>query len=275
MFGHFPINLNTKNPLELNFKWRSLRVCFTLLLICCSASVSIVVLKNQAKIGPLTPRNILGVLFFSSCFLIYVFIFQKATQWRMLMVLWMNTERHFVTKDYQLPKSKWSLKKRVFIFTSAYLTLAVVEHLFYLTNEINVFLIEVDACNLTGFNNVEVYIKKQMMFILAEIPLEYNNFLGFFLEYLNISYTFSWNFLNLFIILNSIGIAFLYDQVYQKAQTFKGLMVNEKSWAILRIQHVEVSELFSIINKNLNLMLCMAVFNDGYFILAQMINITA
>lgn len=191
------------------------------------------------------------------------------------MVLWMKTESLLVKDEYQLPKSKWSLKKRMLIFTITYLTLAIVEHVCYQTSEVNLFLFEVAACNRTDYDLVGAYITKHFNNIITELPFRYNNVLGIFLEYLNFSYTFSWNFLNLFIILNSIGIAFLYEQVYQKSQNFKGLLVSEQTWAEIRYQHVQVSELFQIVNMNLNEMLLVACFNDGYFILSQMINITA
>lgn len=98
--------------------------------------------------------------------------------------------------------------------------------------------------------------------------------IGFALEYLNFSYTFFWNFLDLLIILISIGIAYLFEKINWRLQNIKRLMVDESVWEEIRVHHVQVTELLNFINGVMGAIIIVAYFIDGYFILLQLLNIT-
>jgi gustatory receptor len=195
-------------------------------------------------------------------------------KWKMLMVQWMKTESLFVSDSYNLPKSRWTLRKRILIMATAYFSLAFIEHGFYLVSEITQLNIEIRECNQTDIIFAELYVKKHYKFILDRIPFQYNHFLGFLLQYLNFAYTFYWNFVDIFIILISLGIGILYDKINWRLEGFKRLLVNETLWAETRYNHVQVSELIEIVNKSINELVIVACFSDGYFILSQALNIT-
>lgn len=260
--------------MNLTFKWKSFRTLCSLFVIFSSGLTSCFILNHQLSLGPLTARNIIGVIFFSCCCSIAVLLFRISMKWRMLMVKFMKTESMLKNKEYKMAKSKWSLRKRLFIMTVVYLTLAMVEHGFFFASEMSQVLIEVEVCDRHGKDLAEIYITKHLKFIIDRLPLNYNHFLGFFLEYLNFSYTLYWNFLDLIIILFSMGIAILYEKINWRLKNLQTLFVNETTWAEIRYHHVQVSELITIVNENINELIILACFNDGYFILSQAINIT-
>jgi hypothetical protein len=195
-------------------------------------------------------------------------------RWRLLLIHWVRTEALFTNDDYKLPKWRWSLRRRIAIATAVYLTFSLMEHGWFLISDIYKIKIEIETCNLTDVDPVKLFITRHLAFILDNLPFRYNHGLGFTLEYLNFSYTFYWNFLNLFIILASIGIGFLYEQINTRLKHFYGLLVNESVWAEIRLHHVRVTELLRRVNSHCNEMLMVACFNDAYFTLCQMINIT-
>lgn len=195
-------------------------------------------------------------------------------RWRLLLIHWMRTEALLSNDDYKLPKWRWSLKRRLATGTAVYLTFSLMEHAWFATNECYKLYIEVKTCNRTVDDPLELYIKRHVGFVLEKIPIRYNHAIGFAFEYLNFSYTFYWNFLDLFIMLLGISIAFLFERINTRLRNFRGLLLSERMWAEIRFHHVQVSELLRLLNGHIDDMLLLSCFNDGYFILSQMLNIT-
>lgn len=188
------------------------------------------------------------------------------------MMKWMKVEMVLSKEHYKL-SSATTLRRCLLIMTIIYSLLSLIEHLFSLSAEIFQVNMEIGICNRTDAHFPDVFIKKQFNFIVERLPFKYNNFLGFILEYLNFSYIFYWNFLDLLIILISMGLANLYEKINWRLEGFIGLLVNETVWAEMRSHHVQVSELIKIMNENINELLIVACFSDGYFILSQASNI--
>lgn len=239
-----------------------------------SSLTTLMVLKKQVDAGPLTAHNIVGVIFFSSCSIICIMFLRVAHNFKKLMVRWTDVELNFSSIDYQLPTKCWSLRKRLVITTVAYLTLSTFEHSLYLSTEIHKFLYDVNICKPKDIDMLEVFISRHLGFVVNNLPFKYNIYAGLFIEYLNFSYTFVWNFFDLFIILISIGIAFLFEKINSRVDNFKGLIVNENVWAEIRSHHVQVSELLQHVNDAMGSIFTFSCFVDGYFLLVQLLNIT-
>lgn len=274
LFGLFPININCSDPREIAFSWRSIRTAFSSIFILGSFLSSLAVLKIQVQKGPLTAANIIGIVFFGTCCIGNILLFKIAQKWRILIMRWMATESDFTSDWYQLPVSSWSLRKRLLVCTVVYIVFLFLEHTFFLSSEIVNLTYELKACNRTDSNVVEIFITRQLSFVLESVPFGYSYVTKLFFEYLNFSYTFVWNFLDLFIILISMGIAFLYEKANRRLQTCKGLLINEEVWAEIRAHHVKIRELLKLINDSIGEMVVFVCCVDGYFILLQLLNIT-
>lgn len=274
LFGLFPINAMSSNPKNLGFKWKSFRTIFALFIIFCCILTDILALQKQMSAGPLTPRNIASNVFLTSCWVQAVLFFQLSRQWKALVIRWVNTEKLFKSKDYELPKWQWPLKRRILVVTVFYFLFITLEHLAYQANTIVRVQYEVDFCNQTGFDRFELYSRDLIGYILKGLNLKFNYPLGILFEYLNFAYTFTWNFCNLFIILASVGIKFLFDTVNRRLGNMQGLFIREAVWAEIRIHYVRVSELLLVVNKRISSLLLVGCFNDTYFMLLQMMRLS-
>lgn len=273
-FGLFPLDgLDAKNPCDIEFKWKSLRSMFSLMFVFTSSLTTILVLKTQIQTGPLTPRNIVGIVFFSICAIICILFFRLSKKFKYFMIHWCKTEKLFLSKDYEVT-SGWSLKRKIWTMTAVYLTLSTLEHMMFLSSEIYKIVYEVNVCNHTKDDVVKEFIIKHLSHVVVNIPFSYNHIIGIFIEYLNFSYTFFWNFLDLFIILISIGISFYYRQINKRLENFRHCIVSEEIWSEIREHHVRVTELLQMTNSLMQELIICACFSDGYFILIQMLNIT-
>lgn len=274
LFGLFPLNISRKQPHEIMFKWENYRTVISAIFIFCCGMTTVFNAKNQLDQGPLTASNVVGVVFFGVCCTIAGSFFVISQRFRRLIMFWTKVERTFLHRKYSLRQERWKLKKKLVIFTSIFLCSSFFEHLFYLSAEITRFGFEFEYCNTTDIAVVEAFITRHLYFIINNLPFNYNHVIGFIAEYLNFSYTFMWNYLDLFIVLLSIGISDLLEKLIYRMECLKTVQLNENIWAELRLHHVYISELIRVVNEVFGFAFMLACCNDGYFILIQMLNIT-
>lgn len=234
MFGLFPITIDSKNPQDITFKWRSCRTFFSIFFVVVSALTSCSVLKLQTEKGPLTASNIVGIVFVSSCCIICTLFFKISQNFKVVMIKWMETEAYLTVADYPLSSRSRLLKKEILFCTFLYIFLATLEHALYQSSAIYKFYYDISVCKPLKIDVVEAYIKHELESMIIIWPFSYSHFIGILFEYSNLSFTFFWSFLDLFIILISIGISFLFEKLNERLYNYKGLLVNESVWAEIR-----------------------------------------
>lgn len=166
--------------------------------------------------------------------------------------------------------SSWSLRKRINVCVTVAISTALLEHLMSLTSHSLRTTYEAEMCNWTQHNIVEDIVSKHLNFIYSAI--EYNYFLLIISEYTNVSCTFYWSFIDIFIVVISIGMAFNYQQINQRMKYFKERIVPDEVWFGFRKQYNEVSELLKYVDDEMGNLLLLSCFNDSYFIMVQLLN---
>ncbi|CAO1392130.1 unnamed protein product [Diamesa hyperborea] len=226
IFGLFPLyGISSKNPKNITFKWISLRTFYSFCALLCSMFALCLVFYQQYQLGPLTASNIIGIIFYGNCAFICLLFFCLSLKWRTIVLKWTQMEMIFLTDRYKMSKNTWSIKKRVKVCVSLLLFFAMIEHLL----SVAVRLFEInhknDFCNNTNSSIVDDYIQNHLSHIFTVIP--YYTFIGLIFEYFNFSYTFYWSFIDLFIMICSIGIAYRFLQINERISFFRG---RKKAW---------------------------------------------
>lgn len=240
-------------------------------MIVLSGLAAFCILWYQASQGG---KSIIEIIFYLLCCSSAVLMFEISMKWKMLMVKWMKTETIFGGKVYRLPKTRWSLRRRLMAMTFVYLGLSFTESGLYIASQVNQLSNLMETCNRTSDDFVKLYISRHFHFIFAFLPFKYNHFLGFLFEYINFLFSFYWNFLDLFIILISLGISALCEKNYHQVKSLKKLLVSDSRWSEIRFHYAKVSELVKIINEHISKIVIVASFSDGYFFYTQAVNIT-
>lgn len=223
-FGFFPLSgITSKNPQDINFRWISFRLLFSLLFIIYDAFALKTVASVQFGTG-INARNAAGILFFSNSVSINILFLKLASEWKSIMIKWMNFETLFTSDRYKINPKSWSMSKQIKVFTILYLFFALVEHLLSVSTEFQKMLYRMNHCNKTINNHAEYIITNHLSHFFHNVP--YNHFYGITLEYFNVSTTMSWNFLDLFIVVISIGISTRYKQLNNRIKQFKGRVRN-------------------------------------------------
>lgn len=213
-------NISSNNPEAIKFKWKSFRTIFSLLFLLSSFSVAYLVLYKKAEEGSLSPSNIIGFIFFGNCACVCLFFFLLSQHWQKIMIFWSKSEQCFSTVKYNNNAKSWSLKTRINVCLYTMLLLAFLEHLLFLTSEARKIIHRNNVCNRTGDKFVEQFVIIHIYHVFSVIP--YTHVRGAIAEYLNFSFTFYWSFIDLFLMLISIGISTRYQQINERIKNFRG-----------------------------------------------------
>lgn len=176
---------------------------------------------------------------------------------------------------YESPSTIWwSLKRRISVSTGVALVSALVEHLLVLAKQSEKTTYEIEVCKWTRGNVcfVENFISKDMSYVFNYV--KYNHFFGLLAEYVKVSCTFYWSFLDIFIMIVSIGLAYYYELINNRIKFFRGRVIPEATWIEVRKNYAAVSELLKFVDKEMEKIIVLACCNDSYFIIVQLMNLS-
>lgn len=117
--------------------------------------------------------------------------------------------------------------------------------------------------------------------IFAVLP--YNVWLSVCLLLINFSFTFAWNYMDIFIMLISIGLATRFQQINQRlarlnyasgaAEAVPAATLQPAVWLEIRQHYVQLCELLETVDANLAPIILLSCANNLYFICFQLLNI--
>uniref|UniRef100_A0A1S4K3J8 Gustatory receptor n=2 Tax=Culex quinquefasciatus TaxID=7176 RepID=A0A1S4K3J8_CULQU len=264
LFGVFPLqSVLNRAPESMTFR--------TVSVTCVVSAISIfggytMLLLSLVRLGrDLNAINVAEPIFFGICATSLVIFWQLAKQWQAIAVAWSRTERTFV-------RYKSNLKGKIRFVAAALLLMALAEHLLFVANNVSYMLKEIDYCNWTIPDPAKFFFAKT--FTTTFHTFAYSLPIAIYNEYIIISMTFVWNFIDLFIMLISIGIAARFDQLRDRVfdRINSWTPTTEHFWEQIRIQYVALCELAASINRAISKLVFVSYANDTYYIVLQIMN---
>lgn len=230
--------ISNSNPSALHFKFLSFRVICTLLYISYGIFLAGFFFTFIYGLG-ISAQNIgkpsfdilqistikscsfpVGFVFFSYttiCTIVFLFI---ARIWPNLMKVWAEKEKRFLINPYTTDGVKLSIKVRT--TAGLVLMLATLEHVLFVANSAyDKYKVDV-KCNRTIESPLGDFLDKQFPFLFGRIPFSLP--LGIFVEIFNLSFTFGWNYMELFVMMVSIGLVTRFRQINKRLDGIRGLV---------------------------------------------------
>lgn len=248
-----------------------MRTLISSIFVVITATIVMIVWEKQSEAGPITPSNIIGIVFFLINFLICILFFQFSMQFGDLLVQWTATERRLDKCGFVENPKCWPMKKKLRVFLLVASVLALVEHLFSLADHYTKLNHRIEVCNSTSGSLMEDFITHHISYLYPSV-LTYNWFFGILSEYVNFTCTVYWNFASLFIIIVSIGLASNFDKINNKIKLYRVIITNDDDWCEVRECYNELSSLLKMVDRKMGKMIFLACVNDAYFILMQLLN---
>lgn len=132
--------------------------------------------------------------------------------------MWNRIEEKFLTEPYTFPG--FPLKKRITIFAALVYLLGFIEHLLSHISFLYDRYTQITKCGWEIENYLTYYITRHLSHVFSVLP--YNLPLGIWAEFMNFSITIVWNFVDLLIMIISLGIAYRFEQINFRLEYFQG-----------------------------------------------------
>jgi gustatory receptor len=161
---------------------------------------------------------LVGLVFFSyttTCTIIFLLL---ARRWPSIAWYWAQKEEKFLRAPYK--RFNWRLSKKIKFTATIVILLAFTEHCLFLANSAFNQYNHVHENNVTVDDVLSYFLENQFGFIFPRIPfwLPY----GIFVELINLSFTFGWNYMEIFVMIVSLGLCTRFQQINQRMERFRG-----------------------------------------------------
>ncbi|XP_055543533.1 uncharacterized protein LOC129729077 [Wyeomyia smithii] len=268
LFGVFPLsNVMERLPEKLCFKATSLTCFISSIVIFGGYFVSVLSVKRFAAKG-INIINIAEPFFFAINATSTALFWQLAKQWSALLIEWQSIEKTFLRNPFR----RLPLKRKIRTIALVVLLLALVEHLLSIGNNVSNIRREAKICNWTITEPFKYFCLKT--YTSAFSTISYNLPVAIYNEYIVLSMTFAWNFVDLFVVLVSIGLSIRFNQLnrYIADRIDQPKPTSEDYWERIRIHYVSLCELVEMLNRSVSRLVFVSYANDLYFICLQIMN---
>ncbi|XP_037906238.1 uncharacterized protein LOC119648542 [Hermetia illucens] len=256
LFGVMPVTgVKAKDIRGLSFSYFSIIFIYSLIVFISLAfyfSTTLIVIK--AFLDP--------VIFYGSIVCIYYKFGNLARQWPKLMQKWEKIERNLPEHPTQL--SKAALAQRIKMVAIVVLMMSLIEHLLNIITIVHY----ANYCN-TGQDPVQQVFKSQLsqLFYITEFSV----FKAIFGKLVNVIATFTWNYMDLFVMVVSIGLSDKFRQVNASLFRMKGKVTSESYWSQHRDHYRSLCRLCEDIDNAISFITMFSFSNNLYFICVQLL----
>ncbi|XP_053986400.1 gustatory receptor for sugar taste 64f-like [Hylaeus volcanicus] len=270
-FSMFPVSgVNTPDASYLRFTWRSPKIIYCIISLLGSSMMTVFNILRIVT-TEVTPAKMTNLVF-NGTNLIASFLFLKlATQWPCLMLTWEKLEKEFSNKHRKV--SRLSLSTKFKMVTITVVILALVEHGFSILHG---YIRAKECADFQGNSDIiGIYFQSQFPQVFSKIS--YSLWKGIVVDIINILCTFSWNFVDLFLILISIALTDQFRQLNTRLYSIRGKYhfivkaMPEWWWAEARNDYNHLASLTRQLDSHISVMVLLSFATDLYFICIQLL----
>ncbi|KAG5682327.1 hypothetical protein PVAND_011686 [Polypedilum vanderplanki] len=269
-FSMFPVvGIFSKDAQKIRFKFLSFRT-----FMAASWFVSVIIflwfeILRIASYEKINAKNVSSLIFYIIGTITAINFYKLAFKWNNFMQLNKEVEDIFLSHPYSL--SGWSLKMRIRVTAFLIMMLALIEHLFSWYSYLYERIYQAEVCKWEIGSWFYYILSLHLSHIYLHFPV--NIFTVTWAEYMNISLTFSWSFIDLFIMLMAISISSRFKMLNERLDFFKGRIVTDEFWDNIRCHYNKLCELNENVDKILGNLICIASLSDLYYVCLQLLNV--
>lgn len=257
LFGLFP-------------RWKLLSTIYASCILALHIAIALTVVHKRFELGYIEAHSAVGFFFYTNSTLVAILFFKLNFEWQKLVNHWTDVEKCIFLTDKYRSGSEWSLRRRLYACTVVGLFAAFMEHTLFIAAGFRKVVNEAEVCGYENDIIAENFFHNFHEHIFSLIP--YNHFYGGTVAFLNMSLNFIWSFVDLFIVLVSVGISFRFEQINRRIEFCRGRIAPDWMWCEIRSHYTELCELLRKVDSKMGYLICIASLNDFYFIISQILN---
>ncbi|EDW79897.2 uncharacterized protein Dwil_GK17771 [Drosophila willistoni] len=261
-FAMMPVyGVTSKRPSNLQFSWRYLRTCWCLIFIA-SSLVDLGLSLYKVLNDPITFNSIKPIIFRACIFLVCVYSLNLARKWPKLMHYWDQIEQDL--PQYQTQTEKWQMAHTIRMTMFVGMMLSFAEHLLSMLSAVNYSA----YCNQSSdpIENYFLHTNDEIFYVF-----HYSNLLAVWGKLQNFYSTFIWNYMDIFVMIISIGLASKFRQLNDNLKKFKGMNMSPSYWSERRIQYRNICMLCDKMDNAISFITMVSFSNNLYFICVQLL----
>ncbi|XP_025270622.1 gustatory receptor for sugar taste 64e-like isoform X2 [Camponotus floridanus] len=264
-FSMFPVcGVNKPDASYLRFTWRSPKILYTLIVFLGVSFMSVYNISWLFATGT-NSTKITTFVFYITTLVTAVLFVRLAWQWPCLALTWEKLEYELTSRYREI--SKITLATRFKIVTIVVMLLALVEHS---ASVVSAYVSAIECADHRGDTDIiGIYFQTQFPQIFSKLP--YSLWKGILVETINVLSTFSWNFVDLFLILISIALADQFRQLNSRLYSIRGKAMPEWWWAEARSDYNHLATLTRRVDSHISCIVLLAFATDLYFICIQLL----
>ncbi|KAK0172241.1 hypothetical protein PV328_005586 [Microctonus aethiopoides] len=263
-FAVLPVNgINSPDTSGLKFTWRSFKILYFGISIIMSSFMTVCSLIRLLSTDFHSVKMTALVFSGTACLTSLLFL-KLATHWPQFASYWEKVERELATRHRR--PSKMSLVKRCKYITLAIMILALIEHTLSLASG---YLSARDCAALRGDKDIaKIYFKTQFPQVFNKT--QYAMWKGVVVQCNNVLSTFSWNFMDLFLILLSTALTYHFSQLNDRLYSVKDKIMPEWWWAEARSDYNRLASLTRLVDSYIAGIVVLSFGTNLYFICIQL-----
>ncbi|CAH1368778.1 unnamed protein product, partial [Tenebrio molitor] len=259
-FGIMPLHgMTRKNVQEVQFKWKSIRLVYAVYNFVGAFIMGVFCVSQFAIHGLMLDKTATMSFYILNFFAALQFII-IATNWSKVLKEW-----SFIDMSMRGYGAITNMKRRFVVMTTVIMTLALVEHLLFITNALTTG----DSCgNYTLYTPDKVYF--QVAFPSVFTLIDYSPWKACLVEIANVLSTVTWNYTDLFIILISCSLSARFAQINRRLANNK--VMHEKFWKEIREDYTKLAHLTQVVDKHIAALVTISFVSNAFFICVQLYN---
>ncbi|KAF3421472.1 hypothetical protein E2986_03551 [Frieseomelitta varia] len=273
LFGLFPMTgIRSVSPSKLRFKIFSFITfysCFIAAMVFLTTIVSMCHMLKTLNAKTFRTRGGIaeatgGAVFYGNSLMGSILFFRLSLRWVSLQREWRAMERYIDSNSIEPTRLRW----KFFFLSTVTLVLSFIEHVLSMFNSVEGY--DWNAPNSTFHSFLETYTLRSHSFLFD--TLDYNFIIGLYVFVVSKLATFTWNFMDLFIMLVATGLAERYKSLNKTLAVTVTKYRPTFYWRELREDYAILSCIVKKVDEHISPIILLSFANNLYFICLQLLN---
>ncbi|ALC43489.1 Gr64b, partial [Drosophila busckii] len=286
LYALLPVcNVRSADINQIKFKWLSVRVFYSALIMLLNFGEFIAVLYYISHTG-INFHNSSTIALYIVCLLEHVFFWRLAYNWQSIMSHWYHVEQLFLSVPYRFC-DEYRMKRRINIVVATVMLSALVEHFLLLSNSLHLSNLERTQChiNVSYLESVYKWERPHLHYILPYsiwfmplLEVDVNQLLYsnectiFIFQWINETIAYPRAFTDCFIMCIGIGLAARFHQLHGRIAAVHHKLMPAVFWTEVREHYLALKRLVRVLDNAIAPLILLAFGNNMSFICFQLFN---
>lgn len=246
----------------LRFKWWTVRTVYAFVMFVLTFMFTMLTVANTLD-GNLSFDGIVPIIFYVSVLYIRFCFGRMARRWPELMRHWARVEQQMPALQTHMERQR--LAYRIKIVSIVVMTMSLAEHVLNIISIVSYS----NRCNPNQADPIRNYFLAEQSQLFRFV--EYRPVLAFMGKVINSSATFLWTYMDLFVILVSLGLASRFRQINESLRRYKGAAMPEQFWREHRVWYRSMCDLCNAVDDAVAHITMVSFANNLYFVCVQLL----